>query len=79
MEKIIPTIPSTLLQYRILDNILTPELSSKDYFYSASQKNFLFKSNTNDEIYYVNIDFPGAGNYTDNSYYNPNNKAFTTV
>jgi hypothetical protein len=78
MAKLIPTIPNNLIQYRIIDNILTPELSSKDYFYSASQKVFLFKPNKG-EVTQVTVDFPGLGNYTDNSYYNVNNKAFTTL
>jgi hypothetical protein len=79
MAKILPTIPNNLVQYRILDNIINPELSTKDYFYTASQKNFLFKSAISNEVTNVAIDFPAKGNYTDNSYYDVNNKSFTTL
>ena len=79
MAKILPTIPNNLVQYRILDNIINPELSTKDYFYTASQKNFLFKSAISNEVTNVTIDFPAKGNYTDNSYYDVNNKSFTTL
>ena len=79
MSILVPTIPSNLLQYRILDNILNPELSDKDYFYTASQKNFLFKSAKSNEVTTMTIDFPAKGNYTDNSYFNVNNQSFTTI
>ena len=72
MSIIAATYSPDFINYRIPDNNVTPSISSKDYFYSAKNKNFIFKS-SNVIVSSVNIDFWGV----DNSYFN--NNTFTTI
>lgn len=71
MALILPTYSPNYLNYRIPDNITSPVISKKDYFYTPDNKNFMFKEG--DKVTSVNIDFWGV----DNSYFN--NNAFTTI
>lgn len=73
MAKIIPTYSVDYVDYRIPDQITSPTISSKDYFYTPQNKNFIFKTSTQ-TFSYVNIDFWGF----DNSYL-VNNRNFTTI
>lgn len=73
-EKILPIYPNEVIQYRLWDNISDPELNTtKDYFISASNKEFIFKSK-NSEPSYLRLDFWGL----DNLYYYNNSGTFTT-
>jgi hypothetical protein len=66
MSIIAATYSPDFINYWIPDNNVTPAISSKDYFYSANNKNFIFKFSNG-------IDFWGV----DNSYFN--NNTFTTI
>jgi hypothetical protein len=72
MAIILPTISPDYLSYRIPDNNINPTISSKDYFYTPTNKDFIFKA-SNGTVTYVNIDFWAF----DNSFFN--NKIFTTL
>jgi len=72
MALILPTYGPDFINYRIPDQITSPTISSKDYFYTADNKDFIFKQ-SNGVVSYINIDFLGL----DNSYFN--NRIFTTV
>lgn len=73
MAKILPTYTPEYVNYRIPDQLVSPTISNKDYFYTPINKNFIFKTSSQ-TISYVNIDFWGF----DNSYL-INNRNFTTI
>jgi hypothetical protein len=72
MSKILPTYGPDFINYRYPDNITSPTISNNDYFYTANNKNFIYKNETG-VVTYVNIDFWSL----DNLYFN--NRIFTTV
>ena len=43
MAIITPTYTPNTIKFRIPDNDINPSISQKDYFYSATNKNFLIK------------------------------------
>jgi hypothetical protein len=43
MAIITPTYAPNIINFRIPDNDINPRISQKDYFYSATNKNFLIK------------------------------------
>jgi hypothetical protein len=71
MALILPTYSPNYVDFKIPDQITNPELSSKDYFYSPDNKDFVFKDGEVNTT--VNIDFWSL----DCSYFN--NKFFTTI
>jgi hypothetical protein len=73
MSVLLPKYPEYLINYRIPDNSVTPNISRIDYFITASFKNFMFKDSDTDKINYLKIDFLSINNS-----FNINNN-FTTI
>lgn len=72
MAIILPTYGPDFLNYRYPDQSVSPLISNKDYFYTADNKNFVYK-NESGVVTNVNIDFLSI----DNLYFN--NRIYTKV
>lgn len=71
-QLILPNYSTEFIPYRIPDECLNSTVASKDYLYTANNKDFIFKA-VDGTVSYVNIDFFNL----DNSYFI--NNSFRTI